>query len=95
MTATPEKQPEDEPVPKGLVLFSPGTDPSKRRRRQAFLAIYLVVAALLVWPIFPYFSGIRPLILGLPLSLAWVVLALAVMFCALVWLFRADQRDDS
>ena len=55
--------------------------------------VYLLVAVLLVWPVFPLFSGVRPLILGLPLSLAWVVLALGVMFAALVWLYRNEDRD--
>ncbi len=84
-----ERQPEA--VPSGLVLFRPGADPARRRRRLVFLAVYLVVAALLVWPIFPRFSGIHPLILGLPLSLAWVVLALGVMFVALLWLYRHED----
>ena len=89
--STPEAHPHDEPLPTGLLLFRPGTDPAKRRRRLIFLAIYLVVAALLVWPVFPMFSGIQPLILGLPLSLAWVLLALAVIFVALLWIYRAEE----
>ena len=62
-------EPERRPLPTGLLLFRPGTDPARRRRRLIFLAVYLVVAALLVWPVFPMFSGIHPLILGLPFSL--------------------------
>ncbi len=92
MRTEPESQ-RPEALPKGLVLFRPGTGPDRRRRRLAFLAVYLVVAALLVWPIYPLFSGIRPLILGLPLSLAWVVSALSVMFAALLWLYRSEDRD--
>ncbi len=83
----------DQALPAGLVLFRPGTDPARRRRRLVFLAVYVVVAALLVWPIYPQFSGIQPLILGLPLSLAWVLLALSVMFAALLWLYRSEDRD--
>ena len=91
MTNEPETSRQE--LPKGLTLFRPGTDPAKRRRRQIFLGIYVLVAVLLVWPVFPLFSGIRPLILGLPLSFAWVVLALTVMFGAIVWLYRAEERD--
>ncbi len=83
---------EPEPIPTGLVLFRAGTAPARRRRRVIFVAIYLVVAALLVWPIFPMFSGIRPMILGLPFSLAWVIIALSVMFAALLWLFRSEDQ---
>ncbi len=87
---TPETKPG---LPKGLLIFRPGTDPARRRRRLVFLAVYLAAAAFVVWPIYPLFAGIRPLVLGLPLSLAWVVLALAVMFVALVWLYRGDDRE--
>ncbi len=92
-TMSADRKPKQRPeaVPPGLVLFRPDADPARRRRRQIFLAVYLVVAALLVWPIFPRFSGIHPLILGLPFSLAWVVLALGVMFAALLWLYRHED----
>ncbi len=76
-----------------LELFPPGTTPAKRRRRLLFLAVYVLAAALLIWPVYPMFSGIKPLILGLPLSFAWVVIALLVMFAALLLLFRADERE--
>ncbi len=89
----PAEEKRIESLPQGLVLFRPGTDPARRRRRQLFLAIYAAVAALLVWPIFPQFSGVRPLILGLPFSLAWVIMALGVMFAALVWLYRTEDHE--
>ncbi len=80
-------------LPRGLVLFRPGSDPARRRRRLVFLAVYVAAALLLIWPIYPLFSGSRPLILGLPLSLAWVISALGLMFAALVWLYRTDDQD--
>ena len=82
--------PEPNTVPKGLVLFPPDTPPRRRRQRLVFVAILIVTALALVWPIYPMFSGIYPLILGLPLSLAWVVLWLAVMMTALIWLYRSE-----
>ncbi len=95
MSAAPEPDTRQRPEtpPAGLALFRPGTDPARRRRRQVFLIVYLVVAALLTWPIFPRFSGIRPLVFGLPFSLAWVIMALAVMFAALVWLYNTEDQD--
>jgi len=80
-----------DPVPLGLVLFPPGTPRERRRRRWIFLGCYLLAAALVLWPVYPLFSGVFPLILGLPLSLAWVVLALTIDFFALLWLFRGDR----
>ncbi len=89
--STPEPPTED--LATGLALFRPGTSPARRRRRLVFLAVYVAVAAFLVWPIFSVFSGIRPMILGLPFSLAWVVMTLGVMFVALLWLYRTDERE--
>lgn len=81
------------PLPSGLVLFPPGTSPGKRRRRILFVAAYLLVTASLVWPIYPVFSGIHPLILGLPLSLAWIVLALLAGFAAVLALYLTEDEE--
>lgn len=83
-----------EPVSARLALFPPGSNPGRRRRRTIFVVIYFVAALMVTWPVYTLFSGTFPLILGLPLSLAWIVLALAVIFCALLWLYRSDLRDE-
>ena len=82
--------PDPSPLPKGLVFFPPGTPSARRRRRLVFVAILFVAALALIWPIYPFFSGVYPLILGLPLSLAWVVLWLVIVLVALVWLYRSE-----
>ncbi len=79
-------------IPSGPVFFTDHASSSRRRRRSLFIAIVLVAALALVAPIYPIFGGIRPLILGLPLSFAWVVLWLAVVFAALVGLYRSDDH---
>jgi len=95
MSHKPHPLPESEtPLPKGLLLFAPGTSPGKRRRRLVFVAVYLGVTSALVWPIYPRFSGIFPLVLGLPFSLAWMVLALVIGFCAVLWLFLSEEEDS-
>ena len=64
-----------------------------RHRRHIALALATLVAGLaLVWPVYPLFGGIRPLVLGLPLSLAWVVLWLAVVFLALLIAFFSERE---
>ena len=83
--------PEPNTVPKGLVLFPPHTSPGHRRRRLVFVVILIVTSLALIWPVYSLFSGIYPLILGLPLSLAWIVLWLAVMMAALIWLYRSEE----
>lgn len=57
----------------------------------AFVVVLFVAALALVWPAYALFSGIYPLIFGLPLSLAWPVLWLTVIFAALVWLYRSES----
>lgn len=78
-------------VPKGLVFFRPDTPPDRKRRRLLFVVILITAAVALVWPVYSLFSGIYPLILGLPLSMAWIALWLTVVFVALVWLYRSED----
>lgn len=79
---------------RGLKLFPQRSSERHRRRRLIFLAVFVVLTLALIWPVYPLFSGIRPLILGLPLSLAWIVIDLALMFAALVWLFLGEEPRE-
>lgn len=76
---------------RGLVLFPRRTPRRLRWGKLAFAVVAAGTALALVWPVYPLFSGIRPLILGLPLSLAWVVLWLGLVFVALVVLYRIEH----
>ena len=59
------------------------------------MAALLVLATVCMgWPVFPFFAGIRPMILGLPLSLAWVVLWMVVVFVAQLALYLRDDSTD-
>ena len=84
-----------ESPPKGLVFFSPTTSAGARRRRGLFVALGILAAAALTWPIYPLFGGVKPLILGLPLSLAWVLLWLLLVFLGLVGLYLGDEGDEA
>ncbi len=77
---------------RGLKLFPSGSSPRHRRRRLIFAAICAALAAALVWPIYPLASGIRPLILGLPLSLAYIVIVLLLMFAVQIWLYLGEEE---
>lgn len=70
-------------------------DDARRTPLLAFLVVTLVAGLALVWPVYPLVGGTRPYVLGLPLSFAWVVGWLIVMFVALVLLYRWDASDDS
>lgn len=77
-------------VPRGLVLFRSDLSAKQRGRRILFLAILAITTLALVWPVYPQVATIRPFILGLPFSFAWVVGWLVVMFVALIWLYRSE-----
>ncbi len=74
----------------GLVLFAHDTPPAARRRRIVVVGLLLVATAALVWPVYDLFGGVYPLILGLPLSMAWVVFWLFVVFGTILWLYVTE-----
>ncbi len=82
--------PEPSPLPRGPVFFSPHASPKHRRRRLVFVSLIATALLALIWPVYSLFSGVFPLVLGLPLSLAWVVFWLLVVFVALIRLYRSD-----
>lgn len=84
---------ETDNFPSGPVV--PGLQRADRRGpRLAFLVVTVLSGLALVWPIYPLAGGIRPYVLGLPFSFAWVVGWLVVMFVALVLLYRIDEFND-
>lgn len=59
------------------------------------LLYFVVATALLVWPIYPWLGNrIEPRLLGLPLSLTWVLGVIAANFVVLVLLYRLRLVDD-
>jgi hypothetical protein len=84
-----------DPLPKGLVFFARPASTRQRRRRRLFLGILALAVLALIWPGSTLAAGIYPMIFGLPLSLAWVIVWLFVMLGAQIWLYRADIRNDA
>lgn len=83
---------------RGPRFVPPDLTPGERRVYLGATAVLVVVFCALVWPVYPRFAGIRPLVLGVPLSLAWVVAWLLVSFMTLLALFlwegnRSDRSD--
>ena len=59
-------------------------------RKKIFLTLLLIIQLGLIWPIAGIFGGIYPMILGLPLSFAWVVAMLVSAFFLLLWYYLSD-----
>lgn len=85
------------PWGRGLVLFPKDTAPAAKRRRLVAVAIMGAVALAQLWPIYPQVASIERRFLGLPFSLAWVVMGLVSVLLCLAWLFRHEDesRDAS
>jgi hypothetical protein len=65
------------------------------RERVVYRAVTFFFVALffaLIWPVYGLFGGIRPLILGVPFSLAYVVCLLLAGFVVLLALFLWEGR---
>lgn len=79
---------------RGIELFLPNTPDDVRRRRRIFLAVWILTGLMVIWPLFPWIGARQTLIFGLPSSIAWVILALAIQFVALLWLYRSEAENS-
>jgi polyferredoxin len=76
----------------GLELFPPGSSPRHRRRRLIFAALWLLIAASLIWPVFPFLAAHLPWLFGLPPALAALALALVAILALQLWLFFGEEE---
>jgi fatty acid desaturase len=82
---------EREPGP--LPSFVPGDlPPGPRRVYLAATTFFLSAFVALIWPVYPNFAGLRPVVLGLPFSLVYVVIVLLVTFGVLLGLYVWEDR---
>ena len=65
----------------------------QRRHRIGFW-VGMAVLLLSIWPLYPWIAGIRPLILGMPFSMFWLILMIATVFFTFLSLFVKDREDD-
>ena len=77
----------------GLRFFSPSDGPVYRRTRIIFLIIYIVTVAAVLFP-WPKVWGIYPMVLGLPFSMFWMVLAIVAIFLGLALLYRSEPEEE-
>lgn len=66
------------------------------RRKTIFIVALLIIQLCLIWPVYPLFADIYPLILGIPLSFAWVIFVLFAAFFLLLWYYLSEpEKNDS
>lgn len=64
------------------------------RVRKGVVIFFCLVAASLMWPIYPLFSTIEPRLLGIPFSLAYLIIWLLLSFLVLLGLFLLEDRSE-
>jgi membrane protein implicated in regulation of membrane protease activity len=65
-----------------------------RRSRLIFIAVIIITALAIIWPGHAIFASATPLVLGFPLSFAWIILWVLIGFAAMLGLYLADSHDD-
>lgn len=79
-------------LPSGLHLFKPTASAPYRRKRLGFAVLVLLAFCALTAPAYTLVAHATPFILGLPLSLAWIIGWMLTMLAALIALYRSDHR---
>ena len=64
-----------------------------RWARRGAAAFFLLFTVAVTWPGMLPFNRIRPWILGLPFSMAWIALWVVLSFLVLVGVDRAEERS--
>ena len=69
---------------------------SERRSRVYKIVIlyFILVFSAMMWPIYPFFSRIRPMVLGIPFSLFYLVILIIASFLVLFTLYLWECRND-
>ncbi|MDX1637383.1 MAG: hypothetical protein R3281_05410 [Balneolaceae bacterium] len=66
-----------------------------RKRKTVFLVIIFIIQVSIIWPVYPVFSDSHPLILGLPLSFAWITGMLVLSFVTVLWYYLSDPARQT
>lgn len=64
------------------------------RRKIIFIVALLIIQLSLIWPVYPLFADIYPLILGIPLSFAWIIFVLLAAFFLLLWYYLSEPEKN-
>jgi hypothetical protein len=60
--------------------------------RKLFIIAAVFIQLAVIWPVYAFFSAAEPLVLGFPLSFAWLIFILLLAFAAMVYLYTQDGR---
>jgi hypothetical protein len=73
-------------------FFSRSLTGGQSRVYRTATAVFVAIFLALVWPVYPIFAGIRPMFLGIPLSLFYVVALVGLSFFTVLTLYLWEER---
>ncbi|MTI47646.1 hypothetical protein [Sporosalibacterium faouarense] len=81
-------------VKTGLVFFRKDID-SKVKKRSIFWFVYFTICGLAqIWPIYLLANRVKPMILGMPLSMFWVVMWIVIIFIGTITKYNQEYGGD-
>jgi len=76
----------------GISVFKPGTPPSVKTRGIIFFIIFCLI--ILIQAFYWLFANsVKPLVLGMPFGMFFIVLFIAIEFIALLVIYFAEAKD--
>lgn len=79
-------------IPNGLVFSS--NNPARKKRSFILFIICLFLQAAVIWPVYSMFADPEPMVLGLPLSFAWMILIILLSFSTMLIFFQFDEAKN-
>ena len=77
---------------RGFRMFSSKLDAKERLVYGVVTLVFVGTFFALQWPIYTWFSRVRPFVMGMPFSLVYLIFLLLVCFFALLGLFLWEDR---
>jgi len=57
-------------------------------------SFFVLVLGAMMWPIYPFFSRIHPMIFGMPFSLFYLIILITISFFVLLGLYLWESRES-
>jgi len=77
---------------KNIVLFRKDIPPKKRRVYSIFSVFFIICVLAVIFPFYAVANRVTPYIMGMPFSMAWIVIWIILLFIGLVLLYAWESR---
>ena len=76
----------------GITVFKPGTPPGVKTRGIIFFIVFCLIILIQAF-YFLFANSVKPLVLGMPFGMFFIVLFIAIEFVALLIVYFAEAKD--